>query len=112
MMSAPSCASRTACDRPCPRAAPETRATLPCRRPGTAISFWSGLADVDGAPASSDGTDSQQGSPRRDPEYECNHGSAVTWVVRDADAVPMRKVLPGHGFAIGEIGRGISGRVD
>src|ERR1700683_1422887 len=29
MMSAPSCASRTACERPCPRAAPVMKATLP-----------------------------------------------------------------------------------
>jgi hypothetical protein len=43
-----------------------------------AISFWSGLPDVDGALAGGDGTGSQQGSPRRDPEYECNHSSAVT----------------------------------
>src|SRR5690348_12651769 len=33
MMSAPSCASRTACDRPWPRAAPVMKATLPATRP-------------------------------------------------------------------------------
>src|SRR3984893_17434969 len=33
MMSAPSRASRTACDRPCARAAPVTNATLPCSAP-------------------------------------------------------------------------------
>src|ERR1700722_3977367 len=33
MMSAPSCARRTACDRPCPRAAPVTKATLRSRSP-------------------------------------------------------------------------------
>src|ERR1700754_203395 len=39
MMCAPSHASRSAWDRPCPRAAPETRATLPSRRPAMVISF-------------------------------------------------------------------------
>src|SRR4051812_30533219 len=33
MMSAPSAASRTACDRPCPRAAPVTNATFPSSFP-------------------------------------------------------------------------------
>ena len=33
MMSAPSCASRIACERPWPRAAPVTNATLPSTRP-------------------------------------------------------------------------------
>src|SRR5215831_14392542 len=33
MMSAPSWARRIACDRPCPRAAPVTKATLPSRSP-------------------------------------------------------------------------------
>src|SRR5690606_11606486 len=37
MMSAPSSASRTAWLRPWPRAAPVTRATLPCTRPGFAL---------------------------------------------------------------------------
>src|SRR4028118_2256560 len=32
-MSAPSSASRSACARPCPRAAPVMKATLPCMRP-------------------------------------------------------------------------------
>ena len=40
MMSAPSAASRTACDRPWPRAAPVIKATLPLTRP---ISTWSSL---------------------------------------------------------------------
>src|SRR3954465_12633536 len=37
MMSAPSCASRTACARPCPRAAPVTNATLPSTRPAMVL---------------------------------------------------------------------------
>src|SRR5919201_2975938 len=36
MMSAPSSASRIACDRPCPRAAPVMKATLPATRPAIA----------------------------------------------------------------------------
>src|SRR3954466_10024043 len=39
MMSAPSCASRTACARPCPRAAPVISATLPWTRPAIEPSF-------------------------------------------------------------------------
>src|ERR1700722_8437205 len=39
MMSAPSCASRIACERPCPRAAPVTKATLPSSWP-MALSCW------------------------------------------------------------------------
>src|ERR1700748_515552 len=37
MMSAPSCASRTACDRPWPRAAPVMKATLPSSFPATYV---------------------------------------------------------------------------
>ena len=42
MMSAPSCASRTACARPWPRAAPVMKATLPSTRPviGYLNSLW------------------------------------------------------------------------
>src|SRR5215469_5945280 len=39
MMSAPSCASRTAWLRPWPRAAPVMKATLPATRPGIVTSF-------------------------------------------------------------------------
>src|SRR5581483_6878683 len=39
MMSAPSWANRTACARPCPRAAPVMNATLPSTRPAIVTSF-------------------------------------------------------------------------
>src|SRR6478752_3400281 len=39
MMSAPSSARRTACDRPCPRAAPVMNATLPSTLPISDLSF-------------------------------------------------------------------------
>src|SRR5579862_1686751 len=41
MMSAPSAASRTAWLRPCPRAAPVMKATLPSRVPTSRLSSWS-----------------------------------------------------------------------
>src|SRR5580700_2097063 len=42
MMSAPSCASRIACDRPWPRAAPVMKATLPSSLPATFITSFTG----------------------------------------------------------------------
>src|SRR4051812_45671762 len=46
MMSAPSCAIRTACERPWPRAAPLTSATLPSRRPGICVPPSAGVRGV------------------------------------------------------------------
>jgi len=46
MMSAPSCANRTACARPWPRAAPVMNATLPSTRPAITNSILSSFSQL------------------------------------------------------------------
>src|SRR6516225_8710798 len=46
MMSAPSWASRTACDRPCPRAAPVMKATLPSSFPATFVIPFTSVTNI------------------------------------------------------------------
>src|SRR5947209_20595434 len=91
MMSAPSCASRTAWLRPCPRAAPVTKATLPSMRPATVCS----LGSVVSSAAGGGGGDALGDRARGQPALTGGEGG------RDAlpalvDPLPRVALEPGH----------------
>src|SRR6266487_3589942 len=61
MMSAPSCASRTACDRPWPRAAPVMKATLPSSFPATYVTPFTDARAAPTVPGPGSGSGTEAG---------------------------------------------------